>query len=848
MSGVLVVSPISGWCAPLADNPDPVFSEGTLGDGVSIDPTAGEVFAPCDAVVASVAESRHALNLRTADGAELLIHIGVDTVALRGDGFEVTVAAGDAVEAGQPLLRFDIDGVLRRVPSLRTPVILMRRAGLELARVAPDGLVAAGEPLFRIVTVAHGGDAPADRDRPADTLHTVEKTLVVGLEHGIHARPAALLASAAGNLDAAIELVNADGRTANAGSPVSLMTLGVRHRDRVTLRAAGPDAGAAIAALQPLLAPLDPVAAAPRPRAPAGAAARAIEPPAPGTKLPGQVASAGLASGTAVGLKTSAPSLDADVGTPAEESARLDAAIVAVCAYYDALGAGGDPLREALAGTHRAMANDADLLAAASARIRDGQGAAAAWRAAVDERIDALGRLGDPRMRERVDDLDDVGSRVLRVLNGEPPDTAVALPANAILIADNLLPSQLLQLDPACLAGICLAGGGLTSHVAILAAAMGLPMLVAMGDEVLTVADGCRLLLDARLGELHVAPAPDEAAGFDRRLAAAERERQQALASALEPCTTADGIRIEVLANLASVDDAKTALAHGADGCGLLRTEFLFMNSARAPSVAEQRRVYRAILAALNGKPVTARTLDAGSDKPLGYVPQEAEENPALGVRGIRLSLAERQLFEAQLEALLAAGQGASLKIMLPMVASVAEVMAARAVLRSVAAAVGGGAAIDFGVMIETPAAALTVEALAETADFFSIGTNDLTQYALGMDRGLPALAAQADCLHPAVLRLIDAAARSARAAAKPVSVCGNAAADPAALPLLLGLGIRQLSMPPAAIPMQKAAVRRLSIEGCERLAGAALKLGSAAEVRALIAREAAGTGAETVA
>ena len=838
MTDVLLVSPMSGWCASLDDNPDPVFSGRLLGDGVSIDPTDGEVRAPCDATVASVAESRHAVNLRTANGAELLIHVGVDTMALQGEGFDVAVREGDVVSAGQPLLHFDIEHVLRHAPSLRTPVILMKHDNFGFARVAADGPIRAGDPLFRIVAAARPADAAASADWDAAGFDAVERTVVVGLEHGVHARPAALLASAMENVAAVLELVNADGRRANAGSPVSLMTLGVRHRDTVTLVARGPDADASIAAIAPLLEPLGDAPRESRTPA-AGGTGPAADAPPPGTRLPGKVASAGLASGTAVRLQMASslppPPRDRGAGSVAEEAERLDTAIGTVSTYYDTLGACDDPLRRDLASTHRAMVNDAELLRAARQKIQAGRTADAAWHAAVEERVDLLGRLDDRRMRERVDDLADIGTRVLRVLSGEEPNTTVTLPDDAIVIADNLLPSQLLQLGADRLGGVCLAAGGTTSHVAILATATGLPMLVAMGDGILTVPDGCALLMDARLGEVHVAPTRGETAEFQRRIAADEREQQAALASAGDACITADGVRIDVLANLASVDDAETAAAHGADGCGLLRTEFLFMDSAAPPSVAEQRQAYRAIAGHLHGKPVTVRTLDAGSDKPLSYVHQDAEDNPALGLRGIRLSLAERGLLEAQFDALL---DVQPVKIMLPMVSAVGEVLEARAVLESVAVARGIDGDVELGVMIETPAAALSVDVLAEHADFFSIGTNDLTQYTLGMDRGLPALAQQMDSLHPAVLRLVDAAARAARAAGKPISVCGNAAGDPVAAPVLIGLGIRQLSLAPVGIPLQKAVLRRLSFSVCEQLARRALDCASAGEVRELAARE----------
>jgi phosphocarrier protein FPr/phosphocarrier protein len=313
-----------------------------------------------------------------------------------------------------------------------------------------------------------------------------------------------------------------------------------------------------------------------------------------------------------------------------------------------------------------------------------------------------------------------------------------------------------------------------------------------------------------------------------------KQRRDMEAQGAHQPCITTDGVRIHMLANIGSAADARAAMEAGAEGCGLLRTEFVFMQRNRAPGVDDQLRIYREISGAVGDRPLTIRTLDAGGDKPIAYVRQAPEENPALGVRGIRLGLAHPDLLETQLRALTQLEHPQPVQVMLPMVSSVGEVELVKEALARLGQS-GPKASVKLGVMIETPAAALIAEHLAATVDFFSIGTNDLTQYTLCMDRGEPALARHFDALHPAVLRLIRRTVEAARRAGIPVAVCGGAAGDPLAAPLLLGLGVRELSMPASLIARQKARLRNVSAAQCEQVAASALQQGSAEAVRGMM-------------
>jgi phosphocarrier protein FPr/phosphocarrier protein len=409
------------------------------------------------------------------------------------------------------------------------------------------------------------------------------------------------------------------------------------------------------------------------------------------------------------------------------------------------------------------------------------------------------------------------------------------LPERAILIAEDLKPSQLVSLDATRLAGICLAAGGPTSHVAILAAAMGIPALVALGPSVLEVAEGTWIILDAEQGNLATAPDQTALAAAEQMLAARQQRKQAERAAAHADCRTADGIRIEVFANLGSLAEAQVAMAHGAEGCGLLRTEFLFLDREAPPDEEEQLQQYQGIATTLAGRPLVVRTLDIGGDKPIPYLPMPAEPNPALGLRGVRTSLWRPDLLRVQLRAILRVQPAGQCRVLLPMITDTAEIRAVRRMIDEVRRELRHTGSISVGAMIETPAAALLAERVANEVEFLSIGTNDLTQYTLAMDRGHSELAHRIDGLHPAVLRLIATTVAAAEKHSRFVAVCGGLASEPAAVPVLLGLGVHELSVVPTLVPQLKSLIRTLTLDSCRSLAQRAVALDTAEAVRALV-------------
>jgi phosphoenolpyruvate-protein phosphotransferase len=412
------------------------------------------------------------------------------------------------------------------------------------------------------------------------------------------------------------------------------------------------------------------------------------------------------------------------------------------------------------------------------------------------------------------------------------------------VVAADLTPADTASLDRELALGIATAAGSPTSHSAILARSLGIPAAVGLGEALLSVPEGTELLLDGDAGTVHVEPDAGLAGEYKQRAAAREQAARSARAAAAEPAVTRDGRRIEVVANIGSPDDVPAAIENGAEGVGLLRTEFLFLERDSMPSEDEQVAAYTSIAKGLQGRPLILRTLDVGADKPLPYLPQRPEANPFLGVRGIRLALEQPELLETQLRAVLRTAAEYPLKVMFPMVATLEEFRQAKAVLADVRAGLERAGAptpdeLEVGVMIEVPAAALAAEQFAPEVDFFSLGTNDLTQYTMAAERGNAAVASLADGLHPSVLSLIRTVAEAATGHGKWVGVCGELASDPAAVPVLVGLGIAELSANAPAIPAVKQAVRGVDAEAARDLAERALELSSAAEVRKLVADEA---------
>lgn len=825
-----LLSPLDGEITALDNVPDPVFAQRVAGDGVSVDPTSSTVLAPCDGEIIYAHPAGHAFTLRSPEGVELMIHVGVDTVQLKGEGFSLKVRAGDRVKAGQELLQFDADLVATRARSLLTQVLAVNMDIISAVK-HPAGKVRAGRDVLLELTLKARDKAAA---KSAGGL-VASGELTIANPTGFHARPAATLAQEAKRFAGTVRL-RCGGGVANAKSLVSIMSLNIGFGDKVVLEAEGPGAAEALAALSAVVTRvLD---------AHGGAAAPAAAPAAPRSSrdprvLPGVCASPGIAVGAAFQARQEQVEAAEAKEEPAAARLRLAAAIEAAKAELEVLlgklSAEGAAEQAAVFGAHRELLEDPELLDLAEGGVAKGAGAVAAWRGAYQEYARNLSRLDNKLLAGRAVDIRDVGARVLRLVAGVSLKRR-ELPAGCILLADELTPSDVAGLDKTKVAGLCTVGGGATSHVAIFCRAAGLPAIAAAPAAILDIKDGETLVLDADLGELRLKPEPAELKAAADRQSAGARRREAAVSASGQAARTKDGKHVLVLANVGSAAEAQEAASLGAEGVGLCRSEFLFLDRASAPGEEEQRAAYAAVAGAFPGKEVIIRALDVGGDKHLPYLQLAKEENPFLGERGLRLLLARPELLRAQLRALLLAARGnPGLKIMFPMVSEVEEFREAKAALLREAQALGLPA-LKCGVMIEVPSAALLSAHLAKEADFFSIGTNDLSQYTLAMDRGNPKLAGRAWPGDPSVLRMIELTVKGARAHNRPVGVCGGAAGDPQLVPLLLGLGVDELSAPPQAVPLIKAAVRELDLAACRALAARALELGTSSEVRALLA------------
>ncbi len=689
-------------------------------------------------------------------------------------------------------------------------------------------LAVTGDPE-ELVEALSASRESAPSDGPAE-LGRVADATVAGA-NGLHARPATALVELAKRFEAEV-VVRHGNRTANGRSLAGLLTLGAGAGARLRISAEGPDADAALAALKALIEQPEEeeiVLAGPM----HGWAPRLV-----GMTVPGLAASPGLAIGPIRHLRRRKIVVERTAKDPEREHERLLDAIATARAellqlHQDVAKRSGKA-GAAIFLAHAEFLADPDLLQGAGRRIDEGQSAGWAWQEVIEEQASGLEKLDDPLLAGRATDLRDVGTRVLRPLAGAVEEGPSLPKEPAILLTDDLTPSDAAVLDPECVLGFCTARGGPTSHSAIIARSLGIPAVVGAGPAVLNQPEGTTAVLDGDNGVLYIDPSEEDLQAARQAQSSLFDLRDAETRTRYEPALTTDGIRIEVVANTGLSKEAAQAVEAGGEGIGLMRSEFLFLERDTPPSEDEQYRAYREAVEALQGLPIIIRTLDIGGDKEVPYLHLAPEENPFLGLRGIRLCLAHPELFKTQLRAILRASAHGPVKIMYPMIATLADLHAALAITEQVRQEVGAER-LELGIMIEVPSAVIMAPELAELIDFFSIGTNDLTQYVLAMDRGHPLLARQADGLHPAVLRMIDLTVKAASAKGKWVGVCGGVAGDPLGAVILIGLGVTELSVSIPSIAAIKARIRTVPMRDARELARRALACGSAEEVRALV-------------
>ena len=843
-SHLRITAPLSGQIWPLERVPDPVFSQKMVGDGLSIDPVDGVLIAPCDGEIASLHAAGHAVTLRTVEGIEILMHIGIDTVNLKGQGFRPRVKVGESVHAGATLIEFDLDFVATHAKSLLTQIVIANSERVTAWERA-TGFVTVGKDAILTLTLSAES---ASEEASGDARSVTSEAIVIPNPTGLHARPAAVLASVAKGFKSNVKLQLGD-RQANARSVTSILALDVTQGAKLQVIATGPDAAIAVEKLARILAEgCGDEGCTPAPAAATTTISPSAAPP-PRRKsddpnlLIGVSASPGLAVGEVFQLRHAEIQVVEEGKGVTVERQRLVVAIAAsegqLAALRAQLHAKSEPAKAAIFAAHEELLGDPDLLDMVESAIAKGKSADFAWKKAVQTHADRLAGMRNQLLAQRANDLEDVGLRVLAQLTGAKT-TAPEYPPNTILIAEDLTPSDTAALDRTRVVGFCTTRGGATSHVAILARSLGIPSLAGTEPGALQLPNGTMVILDGNKGTLRLNVSQEDVTRIRHAQEQADRRREEDLAHSHEPAVTLDGTQIAVLANIGGVNDALQVAKLGGEGVGLLRSEFLFMERSDAPTEEQQFEIYKSIVEAVASsgadRPIIIRTLDVGGDKPLAYLPIPKEDNPFLGERGVRVGLDRPEILRTQLRAILRAGAGGNVSLMFPMIATLGELRDVKAMLAQEAAELRLPT-VPCGIMVEVPATAVMAAQFAREADFFSIGTNDLTQYTLAMDRGHPKLAPHVDGLNPAVLRLIEQTVRGARESGRPVhvGVCGGIASDPCAVPILIGIGVNELSVSLPAIPTIKAQIRTLRLDDCQKLAQRALAADSAADVRELV-------------
>ncbi len=656
---------------------------------------------------------------------------------------------------------------------------------------------------------------------------------------GLHARPAARFVTVAKRFQSDIKVSHGD-TVVNGKRLLSLLQLGIEHGMRIRVSAQGSDATNALAMLQSEIATGlgdEPEEQSVQTSASSLSTYQDWTPQAVSETITGIPAADGFAIGPVRQFTQQLITVTDYASDPTSEGNILQIALKAAQGELEQLHEDVKTRlgssKAAIFQVHAEFLNDIDLVMQTVKLIHQGHSAAWSWQQVINERVGQIQKLDDPVLAGRAIDLSDVGQRVLRHMLGKTDMQPTTLNEPAILIAEDLTPSDTATLDVNTILGLCTVQGGPTSHTAILARGLGLPAIVGAGEAALAIADGTIGILDGNSGKLYLKPGDADIQAARDLQKQQIRQKDTARSTRFMAAETTDGHKIEVAANINRAAEVPKAIEEGADGVGLMRTEFLFLARDSAPTEDEQFEAYRGMAQALAGRPLIIRTLDIGGDKEVPYLHIPREDNSFLGIRGIRLCLVRPDLFIPQLRAIYRAAAYGKIHIMLPMIATLEEVEQTRSITEQVRQELNAPS-IPLGIMIEVPSAVLMADELAQEVDFFSIGTNDLTQYTLAMNRLHPQLAKQADALHPAVLRMIDRTVQAARKADKWVGVCGGIAGDPKGAAILTGLGVAELSVSVPNIAEIKAHIRSLPLTEMQRIAQQALQCRTAAEVRNL--------------
>ena len=765
------------------------------------------------------------------------------------DGVLVLMDLGSALMSAETALDFLPDEVREKVLLCSAPIVegtmaaaVQASVGASLQEASAEAATALGVKIQQLAPITGETLTTPDCEQASDPSENELSTeLVIINKLGLHARPAANLVSTAGKFKSSIKISKGD-KTASAKSINQVALLSVKNNDTITVTASGPDAQEALEALIKIHADnfgerdedVTEIVQETKP------SVQHID----GT-ICGAPASAGYAVGAAYVHQASLPDVTrTTISDSIAEIKRLDQAISAALSDLKQLQLETEKTAgkasAAIFEVHALILNDQDMRDKAASAISEQKiNADFAWFEVMDSMAADFRSLDDTYMQARAADVIDCGGRVLRILTGVK-EQAIHLKEESIIVAHDLSPSDVAGLDLKKVLGVITAIGGITSHAAILSRSMGIPAVIGAGESIQQIANGKTIVLDGFEGKVWIDPDQSLKDETAKKRAAWLAECEEAKAKGAAPAETLDGTEIMVMGNIGIPSDAPRVLEYGAEGVGLFRTEFLFQDRTAAPDEEEQFAAYVEAAKAMQDRPIIIRTLDIGGDKPVKYLDTPKEDNPFLGERGVRFCMARPELFRTQLRALLRAATAENIWIMYPMISDVDElksVLNFQAKVRDELISEGLTIAdkVKTGIMIEVPSAVAMADKLAAICDFFSIGTNDLTQYVMAADRGNGSVSKLCDNLNPAVLRMVAMTCNAAKAAGIEVGMCGELAGNSKAAPLLLGLGLDELSMNGPAIPSVKEAIRNVHMNDCRALAEKALSAKSSDEVKALL-------------
>jgi phosphoenolpyruvate-protein phosphotransferase len=811
--------PIIGIMMDITKVPDPVFAEKTVGDGIAIDPLSNKIYAPVNGIIKSVHPAKHAIIIAADAGFDILIHVGLETVSLGGDGFNIHVGSGDWVGHGDVIGEFDLDYIAQCAKTLITPVVL-----LDLNRdVFTHSIIMQQEtkPGFPIMQIKKKSKSADGKDQSQISNLIKSSPITVPNPHGIHARPAAAISAIARRYDSEI-LIEKDDKLVNAKSIINLLSLAVNQNDIVYIYAAN------IEVINRLSYVLGHIYDSSRDEHKNQISLQHVE----DSKYYGIAASYGVACGVLAKRDGLTFMIEENAGSVLSEKNKFYEALSAVKQdiQYNLINlTSNDQLYSGILEAHIQILCDPDFIKDCVSIINSNKSAGFAVNLVMENNCNLLAGSKNLLLVERQDDFKDLRNRLLlamKVAEVEAPKHHVP----TILLADELTPTDLVRLDKN-IVGLISVNGGATSHTAVIARARGIPLLIGVHNSILEAKDNTQVVLNCKDGYVNLEPSTAEIDQVNSYLASLMQKHQIDLQNVQAGAQTKDGHLIDCYINISDIADSEKLAQTGGAGIGLFRTEFIFLNRDKPPTVDEQYKIYADITANIGDAPLIIRTLDAGGDKRIDYINAGHEQNPVLGVRGIRLSLEYKDLLIEQLTAIAMVNRP-NVKIMLPMISSIDEYRTVLQMFNEIKEENGITADIELGIMVEVPSVALISGTFAEEVAFFSIGTNDLSQYILAIDRDNSRLATQIDHLHPAVIKGIDMVIKGARPFNRPVSVCGLMASDKLAIPLLIGMGINQLSMSANLVAENKAFIRSLDHAKCVKAAKHCLGLSSASQIR----------------